>query len=311
MLRGTILLVLLALAVSGCKHNDGTLDALPVTRGPAAQVLDRSAEAPLACLGTQIAQHREAEMAKLPKERRRPLSFGILDVLDKTGAENRVGNDSFGTFMSQGTSDMLSSTLSTVGVPTIELSVSYRVVVDWLSTKGASPKMATIQSVMTRPTPADEKLKLASQTLQAVANVSTPDIGLIGAITSFDGTPGGGVAAGFGGVGGNYSKNAVLAVIDLRAVEMPKAGRPGGRQIAHATISKQIVQDGFNLTLDRYLSFGPNSPRLVNLEAGYMRREPTKFSNREMVELAAAEVLSQIYKYHRCTEEQNIVTALN
>ncbi len=276
------------LALAGCAGSQGPkLTELPVPQGPDAEVIDQLAQQPLACLSAVV--------------RRTPrYTFGVLDVIDKTGAENRVGNDSFGTFMSQGVSDMLVSSLGTIGVTTVELSPSYRAVVDWTSNKGGNATLGMLQAQ--NATGADGK-PLSSSVIRApVANIRTPSIGLIGAITTLDILPGGGVSAGAYGASLGYNKNAALTQLDLRAVEMPGPGRPGGRVIAHVVVRKQIVQDGFHLSLDRYFTIGSQA-KLINFEAGLMNREPMKASNRTMVNLAAAEVVAHVLGHHHCMSQ--------
>lgn len=278
--------------LAGCSGGANRLTELPVAKGPMAQVVDQKTHGPLACISAMKTR----------------VSFSVLDVLDKTGAENRVGNDSFGTFMSQGTSDMLVSALATMRVPTIEVSPSFRAMVDWYANK--TPRSLT--PVQTRSTVNGNRDIITNETTSVpTAHVRTPDIGLVGAITTLDFIPGGHAGLSIAGIGGSRYKNAALASIDLRAVEMPKDGRPGGRTIAHATVYKQIVQDGTNVQLDRYMDFGPKNVRLVSLELGAQNREPMKDANRAMVNLAAAEVLAQVLKRYECMANPNIVVALN
>jgi hypothetical protein len=274
-----------ALALAGCASTQGPqLTALPVPTGPEAEVIDQVAQQPLACLSTVVR----------PDSRH---TFGVLDVIDKTGSENRVGNDSFGTFMSQGTSDQLVSALGTIGVMTVELSPSYRAVVDWTSNKGGNHSLGPLQAEnIVGP---DGKPISTRRLRTVVANIRTPTIGLIGAITTLDVLPGGGASGGAYGASLYYNKNSALAQLDLRAVEMPGPKGPGGKVVAHVVVKKQIVQDGFNLTLDRYFTIG-NQAKLINFEAGMMNREPMKASNRTMVNLAAAEVVAQVLGHYQC-----------
>lgn len=81
---------------------------------------------------------------------------------------------------------------------------------------------------------------------------------------------------------------------------MPKGNRPGGRVIASTTVKKQIVQDGVRVSLSRYMALG-GTKTLFEADGGFGRREPMKYSTREMIDVATADVLAQIFGINGCT----------
>jgi hypothetical protein len=143
----------------------------------------------------------------------------------------------------------------------------------------------------------------------AASNVSLPSIGLFGAITSTDFLPGGGAQAGIFGASFSHTQNRAFTSLDLRAVRMPNGASRGGKVIANTVVTKQIAQDGTHVSFTRYM--GPLAqPTLVNLEVGEDRREAMKYSTREMIDLATADVLAQIYGINGCMEVENIAASL-
>ncbi|MDB5224454.1 MAG: hypothetical protein JWO43_76, partial [Candidatus Adlerbacteria bacterium] len=76
------------------------------------------------------------------------------------------------------------------------------------------------------------------------------------------------------------------------------------------TVEKQIVQDDTELSMT--LFFGSaTSAQLVNFQLGSQNREPIQLSTGGMLDLATANLLSQIFKVSGCEPTQNIVVAAN
>jgi curli biogenesis system outer membrane secretion channel CsgG len=281
----------LGLLLAGCAGSQQFAQERTIPQGPAPKAAYQTAEGPLACVAQKLT----------PRQMGR--SVAVLDFIDKSGAENRVGNDSFGTFNTQAASDMLMTSLVQTGVKTIELGPSFRVVTDWLADKSGAGQFRTRQ-VNTNVSPTGET-QSKMQVSFAVSNVLLPEFGLQGAISTTDFMPGSGVSAGAFGVSAGYEQNWAITTMDLRVIAMPQRDKPGGTVLYSATVEKQVVQDGLRLGLTRFMG---DKPTLVHFEVGGGRREPMKYAARAMINTLLADLLSQMYNIRGCMPEQGTTT---
>lgn len=297
-----ISLALAALLVAGLsagcsQHMAPFGEDMKLAQGPDPQLM-RDSDARLACVASRISLAQ-----------RRSESFGVLDFPDRTGTENKVGNDSFGTFNTQGAADILASSLMRAKVKLIELGPSFRTLVDWGIARGGQPVTTTLNKAVADKDPSKPATEHVTTTTTSQVGVKLPSLGIYGAITTTDFIPGGGVQAGILGGTASYNQNRAVSSLDMRAVRMPGARGSGGDTVASTTIIKQISQDGTRVNFTRYL--GPlDKPVLASFEIGGDRREAMKLATRAMIDLGVADLLSKIYRVNGCMGE-NIVAALN
>lgn len=255
-------------------------ETAPLPKGPEALVASRAPIGMMACVASQLT----------PEQRK--TSFGVIEVADRTGVVNSSGPDGFGYLNTQGAGDMLVSSMGKFGIRIVEVGPAYRAALDWMLGKtgvgltGDGTEYVGMgaggQRVVSRNTPLVK------------GTVAPMEIGIYGAITASDPLPGGGAKVGILGASLGGSQNRIQQRIDLRAVRMTVGTTIGGEVIATTTIEKQVVQDSVELNLTRYFDIG-ESPTLVTVEAGSARREPLKFSTGAMLDLAMADLLTQIY----------------
>ena len=129
--------------------------------------------------------------------------------------------------------------------------------------------------------------------LRQPGSVVAVDFFVTGSINSLDFLPGGGVDMSVDGVGASYMSSRILVGLDL-ALTQAKTGRI----VASVSLQKQIATKEFNLGLGRF--FGGD---LVSMTAGMGRRETLQFVQRQMLNRATFELLSQLLsppKYGPC-----------
>lgn len=132
--------------------------------------------------------------------------------------------------------------------------------------------------------------------LRQPASMVAVDFFVTGSINSLDFLPGGGMDVMVDGVGASYMSNRILVGLDL-ALTQAKTGRI----VASVSLQKQISTKEFNLGLGRF--FGGD---LVSMTAGMGRRETLQFVQRQMLNLASFELLSQLLsppKYAPCVQQ--------
>jgi hypothetical protein len=283
-MRYVLVAALLALCLGGCTT---TMGKVAMATGPKPEVARAEP------LGAQLA----CVASNLPTSGR-STTFTVVDFPDKTGRVNLNGGpDSMGNFNTQGGADMLVSSLIRAGVKVVDQSPALRALADWQLVKISQKLVGNGRnwSVSDNGKPITTDFMPLTNAMMAQAK-----IGLLGAITSTDFIPGGGVNVSVAGAGGGYNKNAAITRIDMRAILMPAANEMvGGKVIASTVVEKQIVQDGVQISISRY--FGPSSgPTLISVDAGYMRREPMQLSTGAMLDLATADLLAQIFKINAC-----------
>lgn len=122
------------------------------------------------------------------------------------------------------------------------------------------------------------------------------DFFVTGSINSLDFLPGGGADISVDGVGPSYMSNRILVGLDMSVTQAKT-----GRILASVALQKQISTKEFNLGVGRF--FGGS---LVSLSAGFGRRETLQFVQRQMLNLAIFELMSQLLtppKYDACVDE--------
>lgn len=218
-------------------------------------------------------------------------TYGVMDFIDKSGAVNQVGNESFGYFNTQGAADMLATAIAQVKLPLIELGPSYRALIDWGADKSDTTGQYRRRQV--NVTTANGRAVNRTDVMMPVGFVVFPKYGLQGTITSTDFMPGEGASVGAFGASVGYERNWVLNSMDLRVVELPNDGKPGGKVIAGLSVVKQIHQESMQVNLTRVLASTPAT--IFNFSVGGGRREPMKYSTRAMIATAFAGLLADMY----------------
>ncbi len=288
MRRLKILLFVTACAaiLSGCASLAPMNANAELTQGPEPERVASPQQDVLACVGSALTRQQ------------RQRGFGIIDVPDKTGRVNFNGNDAMGYFNTQGAADMLVTSFMRTGVRVVEISPAHRNYAEWqLKVSGAGMVGdGTRRDVTDAATGKTESIRHIPVVKGSILPIR---YAIYGAITSTDPIPGGGVKGGAYGAAVGYNQNRMLTRIDLRAVRMPVGEEVHGEVVAFASIKKQIVQDQVVLELTRF--FGPAAAStLVTFDAGLLRREPMQYSTGEMLDIAAADLLSQIFKVRQC-----------
>jgi curli biogenesis system outer membrane secretion channel CsgG len=281
------------LLLAGCAGNSHHFaQEQQIPQGPAPKIISYADDlGPLSCVVAQLSPAQRSQ------------SFGVLGFKDDSGSENRVGNDSFGTFNTQGAAAMLTSALVKSRITTVEYRPEFQQVINWLSNKTDAGKFRTQQ--VNASTGPDGKETGATYIRQPTGNVRSSKWGLIGSIPSTDFMPGGGASVGAFGVSVGGEANWAVTTMDLHAVEMPNDNMAGGTVRFGATVEKQVMQDSFRLGLSRYIG---DKPTFVHFDMGGGRREPMKYQARAMVHTALAYVLAQMYNIGGCFPTQEPTT---
>jgi hypothetical protein len=274
-----------------------------MAQGPAPEITGKvSTQSKLQCVATRLSRGQ------------RSVPFGVIAAPDRTGKANIAGNDATGAFNTQGAADMLASSLGRAGVRIVEIGPEYRAILDWSNLKASQGLIGdgvkrTEISIVKDEAGKDKEVSHDIPNIPLRKGTVFPvRYGVYGSIDALDFIPGGGVSAGAYGASAGYNQNRANLRIDLRLVEMPVGDNVGGRIIATTTVQKQVVNDGVNISLSRY--FGSASPVLVNFEAGAQRREALQDSTGDMLDLAIADLLEQVFlKRHSPCENYTIATA--
>lgn len=298
-------LLVTAFALGGCASTMAPFDkTLAMVKGPEPEITGKfSTQSKMMCVASSL------------RPSQRSVSFGVIAAPDKTGKANFAGNDATGSFNTQGASDMVTSSLGRAGVRIVELGPEYRAILDWGLIKASQGLIGTGVKQPATEFVKDEKGNIVKDENGAPKEYATqiPNIplrkgtvfpvryGVYGSIDGLDFVPGGGVSAGAFGASAGYNQNRAQLRIDLRLVEMPVGDSVGGRVVATTTVKKEVVNDGVQISLSRY--FGSATPVLANFDAGAQRREALQDSTGDMLDLAIADLLEQLFlkKHSPCS----------
>lgn len=261
------------------------LEKLPIAHGPSPEIADSPFEAAFACVSESM------------KRSQRRKTFGVASLRDKTGRVSLSGDAAFGSFSTQGGSDMAISALHRARVTVIDVSPEFREYLDWhLAKEGVGLHGDGIKRTLDAGTDKESTIRhipLVKGSLRQANYV------VLGSISAFDFMPGDGVRVGVAGVSAGYNRNGVSVRIDLRLVEMPSGDHLGGRSVASVVVQKQILQDGFQVEIDRF--FGPIAkPIYVSGLIGGQRRELVQSVEGDMIDLGVAALLAQVFKISHC-----------
>lgn len=289
-----------ALGLGGCASVAPFDKTLAMAQGPAPEITGKvTSQSKMAC----VASHLTASNRSVP--------FGVIATPDKTGKANFAGNDATGSFNTQGAADMVTSSLGRAGLRIVELGPEYRAILDWSLIKASQGLIGNGAKQPATEFVKDEKGNVVKDENGAPKEYATeiPNIplrkgtvfpvryGVTGSISGLDFIPGGGISAGAFGASAGYNQNRAQLRIDLRLVEMPVGNSVGGRVVATTTVTKQVVNDGVQVSLSRY--FGSATPVLANFDAGAQRREALQDSTGDMLDLAVADLLEQTFMKRR------------
>jgi hypothetical protein len=289
-----IIIISLGFALSGCASMAPMTSNAELTPGPVPEVVQASTADPLACVG-----------ASLTKGQRR-MGIAVIEAPDRTGRVNFNGNDAMGYFNTQGAANMLVTTLKSTGVRVIDMSPAHRQYLEW-QLKMASAGMFGDGSRRDLTDAATGKTESVRYVPAVKGTILPVRYAMYAAITTTDPLPGGGVKGGAYGAAVGYNQNRMLSRIDVHITRMPYGESSGGDVVAAVAIKKQIVQDQVVLELTRLV--GPTTgSTLVNLDAGLLRREPMQYSTGEMLDLAAADSLAQVFHIKHCQLKDDVQT---
>jgi curli biogenesis system outer membrane secretion channel CsgG len=216
-------------------------------------------------------------------------TFTVMSFVDKSGKTNYVSDSGTGMFSSQGTEDMIYTSLGYAGVQVTDMSPMQRSMMDWSLQKLAAHNAS------------------ASVTGLPRINVGFkfPDVSISGAITTFDiNMSSGGFGVKIAGIGAGRHKARILVGMDARLVEMAGGQRPNGspmeagRQAAVARISKQIV--GYENSGGATGFFGGGAGTLIEFDLGTRQNEAIQYMERIMADGLVARLLTQYFGITAC-----------
>ncbi len=269
-----VMAVSLGMCTAASARDTGRPD--PVAQGPApiqADLVSPYADA-LSCVSTQLT----------PDQRK--LAFGVAYFADRTGKEAYAPENASGKFLSQGTEDMLMTSLHKAGVTVVELNAPYRAMMDWV-----------VQHQLAR----FRKEGLA---------VNFPDVIISGSFDTLDFIPGHTDEVVVSGIGGGINRNSVLVKLDARATWMPGTfeGKvlPAGQMVTGVSIAKRVVgyENKFGLTS----FFGGRT--LFELNVDHAGREPLQYMQSVMLDLTAYQLVSDTFHITACQAQREYGDAL-
>jgi len=280
-------LAVLSLMLTACASTQPPLTrSVPLTAGPAVQHVTSPYQDALACVATHLTLEQ------------RNAAFGVGALTDSTGRVSVATDGAFGSFSTQGGSDMLSSSLFYGGVRVIETSPAYRQLVDWFLLKGTNGLIGDGQS-RTLYDPETQVEREVRDIPIVRGTLRQPEYLVTGSITTTDFIPGEGFEANVAGIGVGHRQYRIQVRMDLRVVRMPLGTTVGGEVVAVVRATKQIVADETVGDVARFFGSSESSS-LVEFSIGRQRREALQFAEGLMIDWAAAEALIQTFAVSEC-----------
>lgn len=280
-------LALLSLALSACATTQASpTEPVPLVEGPPVQYVASPYQDALSCVANNLT----------PEQRN--AAFGVGVLTDSTGRISVASDGAFGSFSTQGGSDMLISSLYSGGVRVIETSPAYRQLIDWFLLKGTNGlvgdgQMRTLFDPETQLEREVRDIPIVRGTLRQ------PEYLVIGSITAMDFIPGEGFEVNVAGIGAGYRQYRIQVRLDLRVVRMPLGTTVGGEVVALVRTTKQIVADETRGQVARFFG-NRESSSLVEFNIGRQRREALQYAEGLMIDWAAADLLMQTFDVPTC-----------
>lgn len=217
----------------------------------------------LECLATQLTDEQRAT------------SIGVGYLLDRTGRNSYSQDSAAGTFLGQGSDDMMMTSLAQTGMRVVGFNPAFRQALDWQLAK----VMAGGQQI----------------------SVTLPDIIVEGSFSSLD----------FGssnvrelyifGIGGGTRAYHLRYTMDIRATSMPGGRLPGGEVLATLALEKDVFGRENRAGIASFFGGGGDST-YVEFNIGTQRREMLQYSQRYMISRAAFGIVANLWNITACDE---------
>lgn len=287
-----LILFSVGLVLGGCQTMAETHKNIALEQGPAPEVYESPARPVLSCVRTAIKKRRIGE------------SYGIISAPDGTGRTNINAHVGYGFIHTQAGPEILVGPLRATGVTVVDASIDFRKYLDWELPKDSMGlysdlKLRSVTDEKTKETREIKYVPLERGSFLAMK------YGVFGSISTSDPISGGGASAGLGGFGFSTEQNRTVKSVDVRITKMRPdtvGSRPAGTIVANVTIKKQAVTGGFRLEGTRFI--GDANPVFATFSIGSLYREAQQLSDREMLELAMAYAIAEVYKIRGCGGEE-------
>lgn len=201
-----------------------------------------------------------------------PISIGVIDVLDKTNKYNFTQGGT-GSFMTQGATDMLYTSLAELGVIAVDTSIPFRAAIDWYVGKGVR------------------------------MNIELPSYVLHGSLDALDLLPG--TVEYFGIAGFSKEKTAYEAIgrLDLRMNKFLAQDGGSGRLVGGRAFEKRFYAVEDRAGFARFIG-GGSGLTSVGFEISEGDRTPIQYTTGWLIDYAATTlVLSEIIRLNAGTNQ--------
>ncbi|OGG85978.1 hypothetical protein A2392_03195 [Candidatus Kaiserbacteria bacterium RIFOXYB1_FULL_46_14] len=244
-------LLLTAAALAGCATTTEktTPKTATVLRGPVTTKVAGPYEAAKACV------------ASIPEVASIRVGVGVIQ--DLTGKTN-IQTDGTGSFITQGATDMATTSLAELGVQVVELSFTYKQNVDWYAAKGVKGSIKQPQFIV-------------------MGSVTALDFGTYGTVGELS----------IYGVGPRARAYRATGRMDLRLVTLPYGNTTGGSVQAVSAFQKEFLAVETGLGAASFIGSGEGLT-FASFNVGSSQREPMQATIGYMTDYGSVDLVLKL-----------------
>ncbi|MHB1769644.1 MAG: hypothetical protein ACYCPH_01015 [Minisyncoccota bacterium] len=245
-----VIVAIATLSLGACATTSNLSRGVPLVQGPAIQNVTGPYDAAKACV------------KGIPETA--SINIGVGAVRDVTGRMSVVGNGN-GSFLPIVATKMMESSLADTGVKLVDMSNTYRELVDWYSQKG----------------------------LLKGAKLFIPDYLVEGTISSLDFLPGKAASFHIAGVGYNSRTYQAIGRGDFSLSTFPFGAAAGGYMVATTKVSKEFTAIENGGGTYEFVGGGTGA-RFASFSLDKGEREPMQYTVGYMTDYAAVDLVTTL-----------------